>query len=109
MERHRDMLFLALTRPAMVWGVTYSYLVVNLMVTGILFVWTGSFLTILIGVPVHILGYVACLREARRFDLWWVRLRYTLPTQTRFFLGGQFVPPLDKEVCRWLPMPSRSA
>jgi type IV secretion system protein VirB3 len=93
MERQRDMLFLALTRPAMVWGVTYSFLVVNLIATGMLFVWTGSFLTILIGVPVHILGYVACLREPRRFDLWWVRLRYTLPTQTRFFWGGNSYRP----------------
>lgn len=93
MERQRDMLFLALTRPAMVWGVTYNFLVVNLIATGMLFVWTGSFLTILIGVPVHILGYVACLREPRRFDLWWVRLRYTLPTQTRFFWGGNSYRP----------------
>ena len=93
MERQRDMLFLALTRPAMVWGVTYSFLVINLIATGMLFVWTGSFLTILIGVPVHILGYVACLREPRRFDLWWVRLRYTLPTQTRFFWGGNSYRP----------------
>lgn len=93
MERQRDMLFLALTRPAMVWGVTYSFLVVNLIATGMLFVWTGSFLTILIGLPVHILGYVACLREPRRFDLWWVRLRYTLPTQTRFFWGGNSYRP----------------
>lgn len=93
MACQRDPLFLALTRPAMVWGVTYSFLVVNLVATGIAFVWTSSFLTILVAAPVHLLGYVACLREPRRFDLWWVRLRYTLPTQTRFFWGGNSYRP----------------
>jgi type IV secretion system protein VirB3 len=93
MACQRDPLFLALTRPAMVGGVTYSFLVINLMVTAILFVWTGRFLLILLGVPVHILGYVACLREPRRFDLWWVRLRSCLPTQTRFFWGGNSYRP----------------
>ena len=43
--------------------------------------------------PVHIVGYVACLRDPRRFDLWWVRLRYTLPTPTRFFWGGNSYRP----------------
>ena len=93
MACQRDPLFLALTRPAMVWGVTYSFLVVNLVVTGMVFVWTSSFLTFLVGVPVHLLGSVACLREPRRFDLWWVRLRYTLPTPTRFFWGGNSYRP----------------
>ena len=93
MDRHRDPLFLALTRPAMVWGVTYSFFVVNLVLTGMAFVWTGSVLTLLLGGPVHILGYVACLRDPRRFDLWWVRLRHTLPTPTRFFWGGNSYRP----------------
>lgn len=93
MAHQRDPLFLALTRPAMVGGVTYSFLVINLLATAILFVWTSSFGALLIGVPVHILGYVACLREPRRFDLWWVRLRYTLPTPTRFFWGGNSYRP----------------
>ena len=93
MDRHVDPLFLALTRPAMVAGVTYSFFVVNLVVTGMAFVWTASFTMMLIGVPVHILGYVACLRDPRVFDLWWVRLRHTLPTQTRFFWGGNSYRP----------------
>ena len=93
MARQQDMLFLALTRPAMVWGVTYSFLVINLVLTGMVFVWTGSFLALLAGVPVHVVGYIACLREPRRFDLWYVRLRHALPTSTRFFWGANSYRP----------------
>ena len=92
MRRH-DPLFLALTRPTMVWGVTYAFVVTNLVLTGIVFVWSGSFLAVLIGGPVHVAGYLACLREPRQFDLWWVRLRHALPTPTRFFWGGNSYPP----------------
>ena len=93
MERQHDMLFLALTRPATVWGVTYSFVVFNLVLTGMVFIWTGSFLAGLIGVPLHIGGYIACLQEPRRFDLWWVRLRHALPTRTRFFWGADSYQP----------------
>lgn len=93
MARHHDPLFLSLTRPALVWGVTYTFVVLNLMVTGMVFVWTGSFVALAVGGPVHGLGYVACLREPRRFELWWVKLRYALPAPTRFFWGGNSYRP----------------
>lgn len=93
MAQRQDTLFLALTRPAMVWGVTYSFVVLNLVATGMVFVWTGSFWTILLGGPVHLVGYLACLREPRRFDLWWVKLRHALPTPTRFYWGANSYRP----------------
>lgn len=93
MARQHDMLFLALTRPAMVWGVTYSAVVINLVLTGMIFVWTGNLLALLAGGPVHVVGYIACLREPRRFDLWSVRLRRCLPAPTRFFWGGNSYRP----------------
>ena len=41
MSRQQDILFLGLTRPAMVFGVTYSFLVVNVLSTGLMFIWSG--------------------------------------------------------------------
>ena len=93
MEARRDPLFLALTRPPTVWGVTYSFVVFTLVLTGIVFVWSGSFLAVLLGGPLHLGGYLACLREPRRFDLWWVRLRRCRPTLTRFFWGANSYQP----------------
>ena len=93
MSRQQDILFLGLTRPAMVFGVTYSFLVVNVMGTGLVFIWSANLWALLLGVPIHVVGYVSCLRDPRRFDLWYVWLRYTLPTQTRFFWGANSYRP----------------
>lgn len=91
--RQPDILFLGLTRPPMVFGVTYTFLVVNVMMTGLVFIWSGNLWAILMAAPIHLTGYVACLRDPRRFDVWFVRLRYALPAQTRFFWGANSYRP----------------
>jgi type IV secretion system protein VirB3 len=62
--------FRALTRPQMFGGVTYSYFIINAAVTTEAFLITRSFLAIPIALLVHGIGYLACLREPRVFDLW---------------------------------------
>jgi type IV secretion system protein VirB3 len=70
----RDPVFGALTRPQMFAGVTYSYFVLNAVVTAELFLLTKSFWAILAAVIIHIVGYIACLKEPRIFDLWLARV-----------------------------------
>ena len=62
--------FRALTRPQMFAGVTYSFFVLNIAITTEAFLVTGSFLALPIALLVHGIGYLACLREPRVFDLW---------------------------------------
>jgi len=69
-----DIVFGALTRPQMFAGVTYSYFVVNAVVTAELFLLTKSFWVLLLSVVIHMVGYIACLKEPRIFDLWLVRI-----------------------------------
>lgn len=66
----RDVVFGALTRPQMFAGVTYSYFVLNGVVTAELFLITKSFWAIAAALAIHAIGYAACLREPRIFDLW---------------------------------------
>jgi type IV secretion system protein VirB3 len=66
----RDTLFVALTRPQMFAGVTYSYFIVNGIVTAELFLLFKSFWIIFVAVVIHLIGYVACLREPRFLDIW---------------------------------------
>jgi type IV secretion system protein VirB3 len=73
----RDVVFNALTRPQMFAGVTYSYFVLNAIVTAELFLLTKSFWVLLASVVIHLMGYVACLKEPRIFDLWFTRLTRT--------------------------------
>ncbi len=71
----RDILFVALTRPQMLLGVTYGYAIANAVITTELFLLFQSFLVIVVAAVLHIAGWLACLRDPRIFDLWLVKAR----------------------------------
>ena len=64
----------ALTRPQMFAGVTYNYFIINGVVTTEAFLITGSFWALVVAVVMHLVGYFACLREPRIFDLWMTKV-----------------------------------
>ncbi|MBY8826568.1 type IV secretion system protein VirB3 [Hephaestia mangrovi] len=70
----RDPLFVALTRPQMFAGVTYSYFVANAVIATELFLIFRTVWVLLAAVVVHLAGMVLCLREPRFFDLWLTRV-----------------------------------
>ncbi len=70
MELIRFPVHRALTRPQMFGGVTYSFFIINAAVTTEAFLISKSFLALPIALLIHAVGYIACLREPRVFDLW---------------------------------------
>ena len=64
-----DVLFVAVTRPPMRWGVTYAALLLNLVFTMEIFLVTKNLLTLLIAAPIHGVCALLCARDARFFDL----------------------------------------
>lgn len=70
----RRPVFIALTRPQMFAGVTYSFFVFNCILAAELFLIFRSFWTIAVALAVHLVGMLACLREPRMFDLWITRV-----------------------------------
>jgi type IV secretion system protein VirB3 len=64
-----DPLFVAVTRPAMAFGVTYSAMLANAVVTVELFLLTRNLLWLLVCLPVHGVFWLLCLSEPRFFDL----------------------------------------
>ncbi len=64
-----DPLFVGATRPPMRWGVTYTALLVNLVVTMEAFLLTRNLMTLVISLPIHGISAALCLRDARIFDL----------------------------------------
>jgi type IV secretion system protein VirB3 len=74
-DLRRDTLFVALTRPQMFAGVTYSFFVINAVVAVELFLIFGSFWVLLIALGIHLFGMIASLREPRIVDLWLARAR----------------------------------
>ncbi len=67
---NRTPVFRALTQPQMFGGVTYSYFIINAVVTTELFLMTRSFWAVPAALMIHAIGYMASLKEPRIFDLW---------------------------------------
>lgn len=70
---NRMPLFRALTQPQMFGGVTYSYFVLNAVVTTEVFLMTRSFWAVPAALLIHGIGYMASLKEPRIFDLWMMK------------------------------------
>ena len=70
----RDAIFGALTRPQIFAGVTYSFFVLNAIVTAEVVLITKNPWALLVAPVVHAIGYVCCLREPRFFDLWLIKV-----------------------------------
>lgn len=70
----RDTVFVALTRPQMLAGVTYNFFILNGILAAELFLIFKSLWTIAVALIVHFVGVLLCLREPRFFDLWITRV-----------------------------------
>ena len=66
---NQDPLFVALTRPAMKWGVTLDGIIIAGGLVAIVMIATKNPLTLLLYFPTHIGMYSLCLRDPRQFRL----------------------------------------
>jgi type IV secretion system protein VirB3 len=91
-----DVLFVAVTRPPMRWGVTFSALMFNIVFTMEAFLLTKNLLTLLIALPIHGVCALLCARDARFFDLvlLWGRTRMPAYFTTFHFWGAASYSPL---------------
>lgn len=64
-----DVLFVAVTRPPMRWGVAYEALLMNLIITMQAFILTKNLVMLLIAAPIHGLCALLCARDPRIFSL----------------------------------------
>jgi type IV secretion system protein VirB3 len=70
----RDTMFVALTRPQMFAGVTYSWFIANVVVATELFLIFRSAWLIAAAIALHGAGVLLCVNEPRFFDLWLARV-----------------------------------
>jgi type IV secretion system protein VirB3 len=90
-----DPLFVGATRPSMLWGVTYSAVMLNAMCIMELFLLTKNLLVLLLAVPIHGVCMLLCARDARFFDLVLLWGRTRLPAflgNLRFWRASSFSP-----------------
>lgn len=81
-------LFLGMTRPPMLLGVTFNYFVINTMTSMITFLGTGELPWVLIAIPFHIIGYLICLHDPNMFEVLAVKLLKMMQCLNRSFWGG---------------------
>jgi type IV secretion system protein VirB3 len=82
-----DMLFLGLTRPPLIFGVSYTFTVVNFMICLIAFIITDNFVYFFSAFPVHLIGYYLCSKEPLFIDLFLVRSSLCSRTQNKLYHG----------------------
>lgn len=90
---HKDTLFVGLTRPTMVLGVPYLAFVAETVFFSVLFINAGSFLHLLIIVPVHGVLYLIGANDPGVFDslLAWIKT-YGRCRNMRFWGAASFSP-----------------
>lgn len=85
----RDPLFLGLTRPSMLFGVTYKYATFNGLVALMAFIITTSFIYLLVILPVlHMIAYLICLKEPIALELLIGKLSKCSKCKNKMFYGG---------------------
>jgi type IV secretion system protein VirB3 len=70
----RDPVFSALTRPQMFAGVTYTWFILNAIVTAELFLITKSLWALVAALALHAFGAIMARDEPRFLDLWITRM-----------------------------------
>lgn len=84
-----DSLFLGLTRPPMLFGVSYTFAALNGIVSLLAFVITTKFFYLLVLLPgLHLIGYFICLKEPRAIELFVARMSKCNVCRNRYYHGG---------------------
>ena len=84
-----DPLFMGLTRPPLLAGVSYTFAAINGIITLLAFVITNNFVYLLVILPgVHGIGWFICLKEPRAIELLIVRYSKCNICRNRFSYGG---------------------
>ena len=65
-----DPLFVGLTRPTMIFGVSVQYAMLNLMISVTIFIQKSSVYIIFIALAVHLVGYLLCFKEPRFMEIY---------------------------------------
>ncbi|XVN42883.1 MAG: VirB3 family type IV secretion system protein [Candidatus Rickettsia vulgarisii] len=64
-----DPLFVGLTRPAMIFGVSIKFFALNIILCMSLFIYGNSIYNLLFGGIAHLVGYIICFKEPRFIEI----------------------------------------
>ncbi len=84
-----DPLFLGLTRPPLLLGVSYTFAALNGIISLLAFVITNKFFYLLVLLPgIHMVGWFICLKEPRAIELLLAKTSKCSVCRNRYYYGG---------------------
>ena len=83
-----DPLFLGLTRSAVLFGVSYMFFGLNVMISLLYFVMTSDFKVVLVAGAIHALGMVITKREPLAVEILMTKLQKCSSCRNKQFHGG---------------------
>jgi type IV secretion system protein VirB3 len=84
-----DPLFLGLTRPSMILGVTYVFAGMELLSSLALFIMTSNFIFLLVMLPtLHCIAYLICLKEPLSLEMVIMKTSHFMKCRNRTFYNG---------------------
>lgn len=69
-ELESDPLFVGLTRPTMLFGVSLSYVMLNMMISIGVFIQKPGIMIVFVAGIVHLVGYILCFKEPKFMELY---------------------------------------
>lgn len=88
-ELEADPLFVGLTRPPMLFGVSYIFVLLNGFFSILGFINTSDFTILLVIAPsVHLVGYLICFKEPLFLELYMIRSNKCMKCKNRFYHGA---------------------
>lgn len=91
---NEDTLFLACTRPAMIAGVPVEAMLVNFLVTSIIYLLAGSMIYLAIGGVIHLLFREIVRHDHNRFNVLFAYLQTKGRNRNKAVWGGSSYSPL---------------
>ncbi len=92
-ELQSDPLFVGLTRPPMLFGVSYTFALLNAFICMFTYVVTSDFHYLAILFPMHLVGYFFCSKDPLFLDLFKIKLQKCSRSKNRFYHGANSYDP----------------
>lgn len=88
-----DPLFLGLTRPPMLFGVSYMFALFNGLICMLGYIVTVDFKFLIAMFPIHAIGYYICSKEPLFIELFQVRAQKCSKSKNKFIHGANSYDP----------------
>lgn len=88
-----DPLFVGLTRPPMLFGVSYTFGLANGFLCLVAYIATVNFQYLALMFPIHFVGYVLCSKEPLIIELYKIRADKCFRSKNRLYHGANSYDP----------------